>query len=166
MKNQIIALVVGISLLLFSCLQAQITFERWYGGTSWDGGYSVAQTSDGGYIVAGWTESYGAGSEDVYLIKTDAQGIIGIQEKPDLRHKTKNIRLHCYPNPFTTVTRFEVLGINKTQKVNLNIYDASGRLVKSAKLETSTYQLGADLLPGIYFLKVDGRYVGKVVKVK
>jgi hypothetical protein len=54
-----------------------IIWAKTYGGTAWDGVSSVQQTSDGGYIVAGFTGSFGAGYYDVFLIKTDANGNIG-----------------------------------------------------------------------------------------
>jgi len=51
--------------------------EQWgqtFGGSNDDVTKSVQQTTDGGYILAGWTKSYGAGNDDAWLIKTDAEG--------------------------------------------------------------------------------------------
>jgi len=51
--------------------------EEWtktYGGSGMDGSHSIQQTSDGGYILAGYTNSYGVGGWDFYLVKTDSEG--------------------------------------------------------------------------------------------
>jgi len=49
-------------------------WTKTYGGTDWDFAYSAQQTSDGGFILAGGTYSYGYGSQDVYLVKTNSSG--------------------------------------------------------------------------------------------
>jgi len=50
------------------------SLERRYGGSGWDEGTSVAQADDGGYVVAGITNSFGTGDNDVLVFKTDENG--------------------------------------------------------------------------------------------
>ncbi|UCH31242.1 MAG: hypothetical protein JSV05_07010 [Candidatus Bathyarchaeota archaeon] len=51
-----------------------IQWNKTIGGSGWDFARSVIQTSDGGYAIAGYTRSYGAGSYDFWLIKADIAG--------------------------------------------------------------------------------------------
>jgi len=49
-------------------------WNRTYGGPGFEWGSSVQVLGDGGYIIAGETESYGAGELDFYLVRTDSEG--------------------------------------------------------------------------------------------
>ena len=51
-----------------------LQWNKTYGGSSIDNAYSVVQTGDGGYALAGRTYSFGAGLSDFWLVKTDASG--------------------------------------------------------------------------------------------
>src|SRR2546423_14809379 len=44
------------------------------GGATDEFAQSIIQTSDGGYAIAGYTRSFGAGNDDYYVIKLDSQG--------------------------------------------------------------------------------------------
>ncbi len=51
-----------------------LLWQKNFGGTDWDFGNSLIQTTDGNFIIAGTTYSYGRGNADGYIIKTDATG--------------------------------------------------------------------------------------------
>jgi uncharacterized delta-60 repeat protein len=60
-----------------------VAWQRDYGdagGTGDDRAYAVAQTVDGGYIVAGYTSSFGAGGSDIWLLKLNPDGTIAWQK--------------------------------------------------------------------------------------
>ena len=63
-------------LLLVSSSLGAASFTKTYGGADVDRGVSVAQTADGGYVMVGLSSSFGDGGEDVYLVRTDAQGAV------------------------------------------------------------------------------------------
>ena len=59
-----------------SIVQANMPFTmiKNYGGTQNERGYSVKQTSDGGYVIVGSSTSYGAGGSDLWILKVDGLG--------------------------------------------------------------------------------------------
>jgi hypothetical protein len=70
-------LFMGIVASTFNVAFAQPPTTEWtktYGGTGMDEANSVVQTSDGGYALAGFTYSFGAGGDDFWLVKTDGSG--------------------------------------------------------------------------------------------
>jgi hypothetical protein len=93
-----------------------IIWAKTYGGTYGDRAYSVQQTSDGGYIVAGYTASFGAGSSDIFLIKTDADGNIGscsIVQNVSLTVTTPSLTVTT-PSPSVSSPSFTVYSVSPT----------------------------------------------------
>jgi len=75
LKPLSLALFVAATLLTQSaCNRTSPPFCKAIGGASHDDGRFLIQTSDGGYAIAGGTISFGAGGEDVYVVKLDAKG--------------------------------------------------------------------------------------------
>jgi hypothetical protein len=126
-------------------------WTRTYGGHDYDQGYSVQQCADGGYIVAGYAQSLGAGGEDVYLVKTDSLGNVGIEESPT-RQPVRPTRFLVRPNPFTSSARIPG---HETEFFALS--DVAGRQVSVCKGD----RIGEGLPPGVYFLSPVGPRAGK-----
>ena len=78
--------IIALALLLILCFavvsliaffNAEPSWVMWsqtYGGTDWEIAYCLVETSDGGYAIAGSTQSFGAGNLDFWLVKTDGAG--------------------------------------------------------------------------------------------
>jgi hypothetical protein len=70
------SLVLMFFLIFTSFMSLNAQWARTYGGSFNDEAWSIQQTSDGGYIVAGLTESFGAGSSDIWILKLSSTGTI------------------------------------------------------------------------------------------
>jgi len=78
-----LATFLGLVFLGAAVLVAQAPEPIWlgtYGGRGDDVGYAVEEADDGGYIIAGYTDSFGGGHKDVYLLKVDDEGNVVWEE--------------------------------------------------------------------------------------
>lgn len=99
-------------------------FAKTFGGTGDDEANTVVQTADGGYILTGQSNSFGKGSYDFYLVKTDANGNSTCQQtnvysvKRPTKTKATNastwqitpsyLQLSAHPNGYTGASPTDV----------------------------------------------------------
>ena len=162
--------------LIKTDLDGSTLWTKTIGGPNWDRAHIGHLTPDEGYVIAGFTSSFGTGGTDVWLVKT--QPDVGIMEYESPH--APQIVLQVSPNPFTHSTdiRYQTsdIGQNDTrgskggmpehQQPVLRIYNAVGQLVKSFSLPTTHCLLptviswsGIDdanrrLPSGVYFLSL------------
>jgi PKD repeat protein len=84
---------------------------QWYnglGGTGRDQVEFVQQTSDGGYIITGTTDSYGAGGSDFWLVKVAGMETDAAQSK--IRLSDNNVTESLQTLPGKSIPGFEFVG--------------------------------------------------------
>ena len=57
-----------------TCAKGISYYQKTYGGTKDDAAYHAAPTADSGYVLAGYTSSFGSGGHDGLLMKVDRNG--------------------------------------------------------------------------------------------
>ncbi|UCG02675.1 MAG: hypothetical protein JSW11_01530 [Candidatus Heimdallarchaeota archaeon] len=61
---------------IISLEKSEVNWNQTYGGRSTDEAYALIQTKEGGLALAGYTWSYGAGFADMWLVRTDLNGVV------------------------------------------------------------------------------------------
>jgi hypothetical protein len=137
-------------------------WTKTYGGADGDWYCKVSEASDGGYILAGHTSSFGAGFLDAYVVKTESD-IAGLNWDPG--RAAPGFTVRAAPNPATRSVAISY-ALPSAGYVRVAVYDALGRevhLLKAAR-ETpgvhsvvwdGTDSVGRKARPGVYFCRVD-----------
>ncbi|MCK5857506.1 MAG: T9SS type A sorting domain-containing protein [Bacteroidales bacterium] len=102
-----------------------------YGGSMSDRGNSIELLPDGGFVIAGATESYGNGSFDSYMLRTNSQGDT-IWTKV-VEHITDAEFLDVVVNPDTTLvfSGYRKDTLDTYRDINLEKYDQNANFIWS-----------------------------------
>ena len=118
-----------------------------------DEAYWVQPTSDGGYILTGSTETWASAGSDLFLMKTDSEGLIDAIEEKQIAETDRDWQIT------SSIGREIVLSYtDHPHGFHAKVFDASGRKVDEihAVGESGTITWGkcyGCYGPGVYFIK-------------
>ncbi len=129
---------------------------------------TIKQTNDGGFIFGGWNVSSAqTPNQQMWLVKTDSLGCDGTDWWPcgaqvQINPTVANSDFKMYPNPSKNILFLEIMN-DEFKILNAEIYELTGKLVKSFPLEETEKGLNISSLPkGLYFVKL-GEQTQKLV---
>jgi hypothetical protein len=140
----ILFMVLGLVLLLSNPAESQ--FIKTLGGGPTDDGWSVVQTSDGGLVVTGYTQSFGAGGEDLLLSKFDASGNhLWSRTLGGSSHDNGYSVIETSDSGFVVTGRTESFGAGLSDLL-LSKFDASGNHLWSRTLGGTNSDVGRSVV--------------------
>ncbi|MDD4050488.1 MAG: FlgD immunoglobulin-like domain containing protein [candidate division Zixibacteria bacterium] len=104
------------------------------GGDRYEYSYCIKQTFDGGYIIAGRTNSYGAGDFDFYVVKLAPDNPSAVDDAEEIRPTSFSLSAN-YPNPFNPGTTIEYM-LDRRAHVKIEIFNILGQAVRTLVDET------------------------------
>jgi hypothetical protein len=104
-----------------------VQWSQTYGDSSDDVAYSMIKTSDGGYALAGFTDSFGAGGFDFYLVKTDSAGASGASPTGgfNLNSTEGYVIIGAIAVIVASAALLFILSLRGKRKSSMNRYDGS-----------------------------------------
>ncbi len=148
-------------LLIKTDIAGDTLWTRQYGGAYEERVHDMQITGDGGVIMCGTTRSYGMGGKDIYVIKTDADGLITNTQNPNM----PNLEFQITPNPSKGLFQ-----IHSDLKIKgYKVYNINGTMVQSKdffniekkSIDINLYQQKS----GIYYLAIQIRDKFQIMKL-
>ena len=151
-------------------------WKKTFGGADMDMVDGLAETDDGGYLLACYTRSGDGdvtnqhGGGDSWLVKLTAD-----EEKISSTGVTLLLNLKNYPNPFSTSTTIS-FSLTQAENITLKVYDLEGRLVRilaDQSMSAGEHMLNWDakdengnkVRVGIYLLRVQSREFAQTIRL-
>jgi len=139
-----------------------LIWETTFGGDEEDISRCIKKTGNDGFVLCGYTESFGAGNKDVYLIRLAVETIVNENELNDIPSR---YIINNYPNPMQSQTTIS-FSIQEQNTIDLSIYNIKGQLVKTLindNREKGTHSIiwegtddnGKSVSSGIYYYKLN-----------
>lgn len=144
----------------------QLLWQRFYGGEGYDCGFLGLVLVDGGFVITGRTWVNDNNRFDIYLLRTDSLGVIGMKE----RCRGVGCRRYwgVFPNPFRTRVMIE----SERSRQEIKVLDQAGVLVNCLQINGGRAgwdgrNFRGEVVPaGVYiFMSSEGQRI-KVVKNK
>jgi len=142
------------------------------GGSEDDWGNSIVSTSDGHYVIAGHTNSFGSGSMDAWLLKFERiESVIEGGGSPSIP-LTFSLDQN-YPNPFNPMTTIK-FSVEEDTTTKLEIYSIRGKLVKTfTDFGTGSHSVvwdgrddaGVEVNSGVYFYRLSSESESQLQKM-